>query len=113
MSLYNDKLTEMAVTNIQGGGRSLIPPSYTDIIRTHQEGYANNANVVVNMIITNLKTLDDYQNIAGELVKLKGVVGIGEYYPQKLLVEYNKYQIGLNHIVSNISKLGYRHINRF
>lgn len=113
MSQYENKLKSIAEIQKEKTYMSSVPPKYDELIKKHQSNTGFNTVITIQMVIMNLDTQEDYNNIATMLKNMSGIEVIGGFQQKKLSVTYNQHQTTLEDIVYQISKLGYRYINRF
>ncbi|SES72738.1 hypothetical protein SAMN05660297_00410 [Natronincola peptidivorans] len=113
MSQYKCQFKEVAEKQQKNMFHPSVPPKYDALLKEYQENLATNAVITLSMTILNLKTKEDYESIAVVLRSIEGVKDIGAFQEKKISVSYNQHQTSLEDIVYQISRLGYRYINRF
>ncbi|MEW6623870.1 MAG: heavy-metal-associated domain-containing protein [Bacillota bacterium] len=116
MSWYGEKTSKL-MEEYQKSLKPFFIPSYP-MHEYYQEAAMVNSNnyssvKTVNMVITNMRTQDDYNKINEALSKINGVKSTNSHGPGKLSVTFDAGLTRIEELVYVISILGYRYINRF
>ncbi|MHB1127985.1 MAG: hypothetical protein ACYC2T_13725 [Bacillota bacterium] len=103
MSIYNERLNKLR----EEREKNFRSPFAKDHL------FANDRNVSITLIITNMYSDEDFNKIKTELLKVNGIIDVNHRLIKKVEIIYDYTKIGLHHIAFALNKTGYNYIKRY